>query len=110
MGLFSPAVLLLAGGKIVKEKLEPKVTQPRYFDWDAYWSDVKNGMSTMEQLEKRKRGEYYTNVKPKKEEKDKLPMRAIVDVERYERDRNFTTSTPLKTMRELGEYSYFVHK
>lgn len=33
------------------------------FDWDAYYADLANGMDKMTQLEKRRRGEYWTTKK-----------------------------------------------
>lgn len=51
---------LFAGGKILKEKCEKPAPKGKHFDWDAYWEDVENGMTTMERIEKQRRGGYDT--------------------------------------------------
>lgn len=50
--------------ELFKEITEPVAPKGTRFDWDAYWADVNNGMSTMEQIKKRERGGYLTT-KPK---------------------------------------------
>ena len=49
--------------ELIKEKTEPVVPEGTYFDWDAYWDDIKNGMSTVEQIKKRQRGGYMVTKK-----------------------------------------------
>ena len=56
-------VLILAIGSIIKEKTEPVPPKGMHFDWDAYWNDVNNGMSSVEQIKKRQRGGYMTTKK-----------------------------------------------
>lgn len=46
--------------EIIEEKLEKPAPKNARFDWDAYWEDVRNGMSAMEQVRKRERGGYMT--------------------------------------------------
>ena len=44
---------------LLKEALEKPITEERYFDWDAYWKDVDDGVFHMDIIKKRERGEYY---------------------------------------------------
>ena len=44
--------------KLIKEMLEKPKPSNIVFDWDAYWKDIENGMSTKEQIKKRKNGGY----------------------------------------------------
>ena len=60
----------MAGKEIVSEKLEKPLPRNVRFDWDAYWADVRHGMSSKEQLKKRARGGYYTT-KPLSDKKQK---------------------------------------
>lgn len=46
--------------ELIKGKTEPVATANMRFDWDAYWEDIRNGISAMDQLKKRKSGGYYT--------------------------------------------------
>ena len=46
--------------EIIEEKLEKPAPKGARFDWDAYWKDVENGMSTIDQIKKRERGGYMT--------------------------------------------------
>ena len=51
--------LLFSAKEIIAEKSERKqgVT---YFNWDEYWKDVRCGMTTEQQLQKRQNGGYTT--------------------------------------------------
>lgn len=49
----------------IKEKTHKKPPEGTYFDYDAYWKDIENGMDAMEKIKKRKNGGYLTT-KPKK--------------------------------------------
>ena len=50
--------------ELIKEKTEPVTPKGTRFDWDAYYQDIDNGVSTEERLKKRQRGEYMTTNKP----------------------------------------------
>ena len=56
--------------ELIKEKIEPVAPKGTRFDWDAYWNDVNNGMSTIEQIKKRERGGYLTTKPEKKTERN----------------------------------------
>ena len=65
--LFGIGCILYCVVQAIKETLEKPAPQGTYFDWDAYWEDVRNGMTSVEQIKKRKRGGYLTT-KPKSSE------------------------------------------
>lgn len=44
---------------LIKEDREKPAPPNQKFDWDAYNCDVRMGISAMEQVKKRERGEYY---------------------------------------------------
>ena len=46
--------------KLLNEVFEKPAPKGTRFDWDAYWKDVENGMSSMDQVRKRQRGGYMT--------------------------------------------------
>lgn len=50
--------LFFAVKEIVQEKREPVMPKGMYFDWNEYWDDVKNGMTTEQQIKKRQKGGY----------------------------------------------------
>ena len=60
MNVFFIFILILAVKQIIKEALEKPAPKGTRFDWDAYWKDVENGMSSMDQVRKRQRGGYMT--------------------------------------------------
>ena len=82
------------GKELVKEKLEKPAPTGTRFDWDAYWKDIENGMTTMEQIKKRERGGYNTTE----------PLNIVVDVERYKRDKKNFGETFAENQRERGSY------
>ena len=87
----------------VKEKTEPVAPKGTRFDYDAYWEDVRNGIGAMEQVKKIERGEYYTT-KPKPIDWWDLPLDTIVDVERYEHDKQVYGEHIVTTWRSNGRY------
>ena len=50
---------LFTAKELIKEKTEPVYPRGTYFDWDEFWKDVENGMSTVESNKKHQRGGYY---------------------------------------------------
>lgn len=78
MNLFAILSMLFTARQIIKEKSEPVAPAGTRFDWDAYWEDVRNGMSSMEQVRKRQRGGYMTT-KPVPGQGRELPMDTVVD-------------------------------
>ena len=58
--LFAIISAFIGAKEIIKEKIEPVAPRSTRFDWDAYWEDVRNGMSTAKQIKKRERGGYMT--------------------------------------------------
>ena len=65
--LFGIGCILYSIVQSIKESTEKPVPQETYFDWDAYWEDVRNGMTSVEQIKKRKSGGYLTTI-PKSSE------------------------------------------
>lgn len=100
-GVFGVISIILTIIKIIKEKLEKPAPANQRFDWDAYWDDVGK-ISTMEQIKKQERGEYYTT-KPKPLDWWELPLDTVVDVERYEYDKK-RYEYVAETRRENGYY------
>ena len=66
MGVIVVIAIVYIAYKLLSEALEKPLPKGAYFDWDAYDEDIRRGMTTEEQLKKRKRGGYYTT-KPKEE-------------------------------------------
>ena len=60
MGILAVLSAIVLGTEIVKEAVEPVAPANRRFDWDAYYEDIRNGMSVQEQIKKRAKGGYYT--------------------------------------------------
>ena len=60
MWLAGLVATLFVGSQIVKEKMEKPAPKGTRFDWDAYYKDIENGMTTVEQIKKRQRGGYNT--------------------------------------------------
>lgn len=58
--LFGLVCILYSAVQIIKEAFEKPIPKEAKFDWDAYYEDIRNGMTTMQQIEKRKKGEYLT--------------------------------------------------
>ena len=58
--LFGIGCILYSVVQAVKESTEKPAPQGTHFDWDAYWEDVRNGMTSVEQIKKRKKGGYLT--------------------------------------------------
>ena len=101
--LLSIISLLFTGKELIKEKLEKPAPEGTRFDWDAYYEDVRNGMTTMQQIEKEKRGGYYTT-KPKTPEWYELPMETVVDEARYKHDKEVYGDYIAESWRKNGKY------
>lgn len=99
--LFSCA---MAGKELVKEALEKPAPKGTRFDWDAYWKDIDNGMTTQEQIKKRQCGGYNTT-KPLLDTRN-LPLNTVVDTKRYEHDKETYGKTIVEVWREGGAYRY----
>lgn len=56
--MFAFAVILMICG-FINEKRPSKMPPNAYFDWDEYWKDIRNGMSSKEQLKKHENFSYY---------------------------------------------------
>ena len=52
-------IIMAANEKAASKPIPPNAV----FDWDAYYADIASGMDKMEQIKKRKRGEYYITKK-----------------------------------------------
>ena len=101
--LFLVVSIIFAIIELIKEKFEPVTPPNTRFDWDAYWNDVKNGISTTEQIKKRERGGYLTTT-PKQSEWWELPIDTIVDVNRYQRDKDTYGDYVAEMWRKNGSY------
>lgn len=96
---------LLTAREVIKEKTEPVASRGTRFDWDAYWEDIRNGMSTMEQIKKRERGGYMTT-KPTPPDVFDLPLDTVIDEDRYKRDKMTYGDSIAETWRKNGHYRY----
>ena len=102
-GLLGILSILFSAKEIVKEAVEKPAPQGTRFDWDAYWEDVRNGMTSVEQIKKRQRGGYLTT-KPKPPEWYELPLDTVVDTERYENDKKQYGESVAEQWRKTGSY------
>ena len=93
----------LSTKEIIKEKTEPVAPKGTRFDWDAYWADVEKGMPAMEQVRKRQRGGYMTT-KPLPEPKKVIPK--VVDMKRYQHDKELYGEAIAEAWRKNGSYMY----
>lgn len=60
--MFAFAIILMLCD-FAKEKTPSKMPPNAYFDWNEYWADIRNGMSTTEQIKKQERFGYYKSRK-----------------------------------------------
>lgn len=106
------ANFLLAAGFLVysafKKITQKKIPKGARFDWDAYWKDVREGLTTQEQLKKKENLEYWTT-KPESPKWYDLPLDTVVDVERYEQDKALYPKEA-ERKRKRGDYRYMVRK
>ncbi len=56
--MFGLAVILVVYN-LFKESRPSKMPPNAYWDWDEYWQDVENGMSSQQQLKKIENYGYY---------------------------------------------------
>jgi hypothetical protein len=104
-GLLSVVSMILTTKEIIKEKTEPVAPKGTRFDWDAYWEDIRNGMTIMEQIKKRERGGYLAT-KPTPPQWHDLPLDAVVDTERYKHDKELYGENIVENWRKCGRYRY----
>lgn len=102
--------ILCTANEYIKEKTEPVAPKGTRFDWDAYWKDVKNGMTCMEQVKKRQNGDYMTiNPLPQKPIIPKwyeVPTDTVIDTKRYEHDKELYGEEIVEVWRKHGSYRY----
>lgn len=99
-GLFGLVGLLFGASEIIKEKTTKPLPKATRFDWDAYYEDIRKGMTTQEQIKKRQRGGYWTT-KPLPSER---PLDVVDDVERYESDKKIYGESLAEIRRKNGLY------
>lgn len=106
------ANFLLAAGFLVytafKKITRKKIPKGARFDWDAYWKDVREGLTTQEQLKKKENLEYWTT-KPESPKWYELPLDTVADVERYEQDKALSPRLA-EQWRKTGHYRYIDKK
>lgn len=106
------ANFLLAAGFLVytafKKITRKKIPKGARFDWDAYWKDVREGLTTQEQLKKKENLEYWTT-KPESPKWYELPLDTVADVERYEQDKALYPKEA-ERKRKLGAYRQVIRK
>lgn len=102
-GILAAFAAILSAKEIIKEKTEPVAPKGTRFDWDAYWADVEKGMPAMEQVRKRQCGGYMTT-KPLPELKEVIPK--VVDMKRYQHDKELYGETIAEAWRKNGSYMY----
>ena len=103
MWLFGVIATLFAGKQLIKEKMEKPTPKGTRFDWDAYYKDIENGMTTMEQIKKRQNGGYNTT-KPAEPKWYELPIDTVVDTKRYEHDKAKYGEEMAEMWRKNGSY------
>ena len=96
MDLFFVVVLILAIIRLIKEACEKPAPKGQRFDWDAYWKDIEDGIDIEEQLKRRKRGYYLTTE----------PINDLVDIERYEHDKDVYGEDVANKWKVYGYYRY----
>lgn len=95
--------ILFTAKEIVDEKIEPVASKDICFDWSAYWNDVKNGMTSMEQIKKREHGGYTTI---KSISKDNISINEVIDIKRYQYDKEVYGEAIAEIWRKNGSYKY----
>lgn len=103
-GALTAIAVVISVWQIVKEKTERPMPKNARFDWDAYWTDIRNGIGAMEQVRKRERGGYITT-KPAPPNPLELPLDTVVDVERYKHDKELYPHYA-EQKRKNGGYRY----
>ena len=103
LGWFAVFSVIFAIYEIIKEKTEPVAPKGTRFDCDAYWADIDNGMSAMEQVRKRQRGGYMTT-KPLSESIEIIPK--VVDMKRYQHDKKLYGEAIAEVNRKNGLYMF----
>jgi hypothetical protein len=101
MGLISIIAIVVVIINCIKEKRTPIYPSGVHYDWDAYWEDKNNGMTFEQRMRKEKRGGYLTT-KPKYIPK----IDEVVDVERYEYDKERYGKAHAEYRRKGGQYRY----
>lgn len=100
---FTVFAIIFAVIEVIKEKCEPVAPKGTRFDWDAYWADIDNGMSDMEQVRKRQRGGYMTTEQlPKPVEV--IPN--VIDMKRYQHDKKVYGELLTEVNRKNGMYMF----
>lgn len=89
--------------EIVQEKFEKPPSKNSRFDYDAFYKDTDNGMSAMDQLRKRQRGDYITT-KPLTH--NKVSFNDVVDIKRYKNDIDIYGKDVAEIWRKNGNYKY----
>ena len=100
---FTALATAFAAKEVIKEKIEPIAPKGTRFDWDAYWSDIENGMSTIEQVKKRQSGGYMTT-KPLHKPQEVIPK--VVDIKRYQYDKELYGEAIAEVNRKCGVYMF----
>lgn len=100
---FTVFAVIFAIIEVIKEKREPVAPKGTRFDWDAYWADVDNGMSSMEQVRKCQRGCYMTT-EPLSEPVEVIPK--VIDMKRYEHDKKVYGESLTEVNRKCGMYMF----
>ena len=99
--LFAVFITILTAKEVAMEKLERPAPEGTHFNWDAYWKDVESGVSTIEQLKKRQRGDYDTT---KPFVKETIPINDVLDIDRYNHDKKVYGECIAEVWRKQGSY------
>ena len=103
LGIWTFLAIIYLAYKLISEACEKPKSKYYHKDWDAYFEDLNNGMSTAEQIRKERRGGYMTE-EPPPTPWYKLPRDTIVDVERYELDKKRYGKDMAESWRQMGAY------
>lgn len=90
--------LIFTAKEIFAEKSERKLYNT-CFDWDEYWKDVRCGMTTEQQIKKRRNGG-YTTTSPCFSN----PRKSDFDHARYEHDKALYGEAVAEMWKQNGSY------
>lgn len=89
--------------QVFKEIAEPTLPANARFDYEAEQRDIENGISFKDRMRKHERGEYMTT-KPKPKEWYELPMDTVVDIKRYQHDKEVYGEAIAEIWKKQGSY------
>lgn len=90
---------------LIKETTEKPAPKGTRFDWDLYWEDIENGVNNREIIKRRGNG-YYNTTKPAPPKWYEVPIDTVLDVKRYEYDKQHYSESIVESWRKNGYYRF----